>query len=78
LAALQSLDALKQAASGISTGDLAVLKALPAPADSTNLISVITGFSDNVLSLPGSVSGLKASAAALALKSLGLSVPGFS
>lgn len=76
LASLTSLSALSQAAASISPGDLAFVRQLPASADPSNLITTITAFTDNVLSMPGNVFNLKAAVAVLSLKSLGLFVPG--
>ena len=76
LAGLTSLAQLQAAAKLLSSADLAFLKSLPLPTDPSNMISAIMGLSDNVLSLPGNVGNLKAAAAALSLRSLGLAVPG--
>lgn len=75
---LKDLPALQQAIATISASDLAFLKTLPLPSDPSNLITTITQFADNILVLPGQVQNLKASVAALALRNLGLSVPGLS
>jgi hypothetical protein len=78
LGSLTTLPALQQAAGGISAADLAFIKTLPSSPDPSNLITTITSYTDNVLTLPGNVANLKASVAALSMKSLGLNVPGLS
>ncbi|KAJ4296774.1 hypothetical protein N0V90_006822 [Kalmusia sp. IMI 367209] len=76
LAGLTNFSALSQAAASISTSDLAFIRTLPVSTDPSNLITTITSFTDAILSLPGNVVNLKASVAVLALRNLGLSVPG--
>lgn len=76
LAELTNLSALSQAASSITSSDIAFVRTLPASSDPSNLITTITTLTDNILSLPGNVSNLKAAAAVLCLKNLGLAVPG--
>jgi hypothetical protein len=76
LGTLTSLAALQQAISTLSPNDLAILKQLPGPTDPTNLVTTIMNLADNILTVPGYVNNIKASAAALALKNLGLAVPG--
>ncbi|KAF2653873.1 hypothetical protein K491DRAFT_497779 [Lophiostoma macrostomum CBS 122681] len=78
LGTLMTLPALQQASAGIPASDLAFIKTLPASPDPSNLITTVTSYTDNVLTLPGNVANLKASAVALSMKSLGLSVPGLS
>jgi hypothetical protein len=76
LSELTNLSALSTAASGISAGDLAFIRTLPVSTDPSNLITTITTFTDNILSLPGNVVNLKGAVAVLCLKNLGLSVAG--
>jgi hypothetical protein len=76
LSDLTNLATLSNAASSISSGDLAFIKTLPLSTDPSNLITTITTLTDNILSLPGNVANLKASVSVLCLKNLGLSVAG--
>lgn len=76
LGGLDSLPALQKATSSLPAADLAFIKGLPTSPDPSNLITTITTLTDNLLSLPGNVGNLQAASAALALKNLGLAVPG--
>lgn len=78
LASLTTLASLQTAAAGLPSPDATFLKTLPippAPLDTSNLITTIMTFADNILSCPGNVANLKAAVAVLCLKNLGLAVP---
>jgi hypothetical protein len=76
LSGLTTLPNLTVAAASLNPTDQAFLRTLPQPSDPSNMISTIMSLTDSILSLPGNVNDLKASTAALALRNLGLTVPG--
>ena len=67
---------LAAAASGLSASDVALVRSMPVAPASSSLVPQLVNFVGELTQLPGKAQDVKGAAAALAMKTAGLAIPG--